>query len=147
MRKYLPGEVIVTGSAAVEAMPTQEVMKATLQAYVDRTNAGDAAGIVALFAPGATIEDPVGSAPKRGDEIAAWFADSVAFATRITPVAPIRGSHSNEAALAFDVEFTPPDSPRLRIRSVDVCSFDEQGRITSLRAFWGPQDISPAKPA
>lgn len=124
--------------------PGQAVMKAALQAYVDRTNAGDAAGLVALFAPDAVIEDPVGTPFKRGEEIAAWFADSVAFETRIHPVAPIRGSHSNEAALVFDVEFTPPGSPRLRIRSLDVCSFDPEGRIKSLRAFWGPDDIEEA---
>lgn len=124
--------------------PSQAVMKAALQAYVDRTNAGDADGIVALFAPNAVIEDPVGSEPKTGDAISTWFADSVAFGAHITPVTPVRGSHANEAALAFEVEFTPPGGARLRIRSVDVCTFDSEGKITSLRAFWGPDDIAPA---
>jgi len=125
-------------------VPGQAVMKAVLQAYVDRTNAGDAPGLVALFSADAVIEDPVGSAPRTGEAIAAWFADSVAFNARIIPVAPIRGSHANEAALAFDVEFTPPDSERLRIRSIDVCTFDAEGHITRLRAFWGPDDIASA---
>lgn len=116
-------------------------MKAGLQAYVDRINAGDTEGVTALFAPDATIEDPVGSPLKRGADIAAWFRDTVAFNTRITPVAPIRGSHGSEAALAFEVEFTPPGERRMRIRSIDVCCFDEQGRITSLRGFWGPSDL------
>ncbi|MCB2065623.1 MAG: nuclear transport factor 2 family protein [Erythrobacter sp.] len=120
------------------------MMKAALQAYVDRTNAGDAAGIVALFAPDAVIEDPVGTPAKRGGEIVEWFANSVAFAAHIAPLGEFRGSHANEAAFAFDVEFTPPDSPRLKIRSIDVCRFDNQGRITSLRAFWGPDDVTPA---
>jgi len=124
-----------------EAAPTQAAMRATLQAYVDRTNAGDAAGLVALFAPDAVIEDPVGSPIKQSIEFATWFGDSVAFGARITPVAPIRGSHSNAAALTFDVEFTPPGEQRLRIRSLDVCTFDEAGQITSLRAYWGPDDV------
>ena len=123
--------------------PTQEAMKATLQAYVERTNAGDAHGLVALFAPDAVIEDPVGSSPKSGADIAAWFAASVAFDARITPIGPPRGSHADEAALPFYVEFTPPDSPRLRIHSLDVCRFNAKGLITSLRAYWGPQDIEP----
>lgn len=125
-------------------IPDQAMMKAALQAYVDCINTGDAAGIVALFAPSAAIEDPVGTPVKQGEAIQAWFADTVAFATRITPVAPIRGSHGNEAALVFDVEFTPPNGQRLKIRSVDICRFDDQGLITSLRAFWGPDDIEPA---
>ncbi|TCJ37509.1 steroid delta-isomerase [Parafrankia sp. BMG5.11] len=119
-------------------------MKRACEAYIERTNAGDAAGLVALFATNAVIEDPVGSPPKRGTEIASWFADSVAFGARIFPVGPVRGSHSNEAAFAFDVEFTPPNGVRLRIRSIDACRFDEEGKITSLRAFWGPDDICPA---
>ena len=124
--------------------PSPQVMKATLQAYVDRINAGDAAGVLALFAPGATIEDPIGSPIKSGDDLPAWFADTVAFDSRITPVTPLRASHANEALVVFDVEFTPPGSPRLRIRSADACTFDSQGRITSLRAFWGPDDMEPA---
>lgn len=136
----------MTDTAAANAVtgPEQATMKAALQAYVDRINAGDAAGVVALFAPGATIEDPVGSPKKSGTEIVRWFEDTIAFDTRITPVAPIRGSHSNEAALMFEVEFTPPAGQRLRIRSLDVCSFDQSGLITNLRAYWGPDDIAPS---
>ena len=121
--------------------PDTTTMKATLQAYADRINAGDAAGVLALFAPDAEIEDPIGSPIKRGNDLAGWFADTVAFDTRITPVAPLRGSHGNEALLVFDVEFTPPGSPRMRIRSADACTFDAAGRITSLRAYWGPDDL------
>ena len=127
-----------------ESAPSTEVMKSALQAYVDRINAGDAAGVLALFAPDAVIEDPIGSPVKRGADLPQWFADTVAFQTHITPVAPLRGSHGNEALVVFDVEFTQPDSPRLRIRSADACTFDAQGRITSLRAYWGPDDLGPA---
>ncbi len=123
---------------------SRTMMEATLRGYADRINAGDAAGVLALFTPDAVIEDPIGSAPKSGAELAPWFADTVAFATRITPVAPIRGSHGDEALLVFDVEFTPPDSPRLRIRSADAFRLAPDGRIVSLRAFWGPEDLEPA---
>jgi len=109
---------------------------------MDRINSGDSAGILALFAPGAVIEDPVGSPPKTGEQIAAWFEDTVAYGTRIEPVAPIRGSHANAAALVFDVTFQPPESPPLLIRSLDVCTFDDEGRIISLKAYWGPEDMS-----
>ena len=125
-------------------MPETATMKATLQAYADRINAGDAAGVLALFTPDAEIEDPIGSPIKRGNDLPRWFADTVAFDTRITPVAPLRGSHGNEALLVFDVEFTPPGSPRMRIRSADACTFDAAGRITSLRAYWGPDDLELA---
>lgn len=125
-------------------MLDQALLRSTLQAYVDRINAGDAEGVAALFAPDAVIEDPVGSEIKRGAAIRSWFFDTVAFQTRIEPVAPIRGSHADEAALAFEVTFTPPGGPRRRIRSIDVCTFDATGRITSLKGYWGPQDMDPA---
>lgn len=119
-------------------------MRAALQAYVDRINAGDTAGVCALFAPDAVIEDPVGSVPKMGGAIERWFEDTVAFHTRIEPVAPIRGSHGDAAALAFEVTFSPPDGGRLRIRAIDVCRFDQHGKITRLDGYWGPEDMDPA---
>ena len=125
-------------------MRRQAAMKAALQAYVDRTNAGDVAGLVALFASDAVIEDPIGSAIKTYAEFPGWFGDAAAFETHITPVTPLRGSHGNEALVVFDVEFTPPEGPRLRIRSADTCTFNDAGQITSLRAYWGPDDIEPA---
>ena len=131
-------ELEFTGNPEI---PGEMAMRRAMQAYVDCTNAGDAAGIVALFAPNATIEDPVGTAVKSGDAISRWFADAVAFETLITPVAPIRASFADEAALAFEVSFTPTGEKRMTIRSLDVCRFDAKGRIISLRAFWGPGDI------
>ena len=124
--------------------PGQDSMKKALAAYVDRINAGDKDGVLALFAPEAVIEDPLGSPPKTGADIDAWFTDTIAFDTHIRPVAPIRGSHTNAAALVFDVTFQPPEGPRLLIRSLDVCTFDAEGRITSLKAYWGPDDMEPA---
>ena len=123
------------------AVPSQADMRATLEAYVARINSGDRDGILALFAPDAMIEDPVGSPVKTGEAIAAWFDDTVAFGTQIRPVAPIRGSHATAAALMFDVTFQPPGGPAMLIRSLDVCTFDQEGRITSLKAYWGPEDM------
>lgn len=124
-----------------ETQPSQAQMRAGLEAYAERINRGDLDGIIALFAPGAVIEDPVGTPPKTGAEIAAWFADTVAFGTHIKPVAPIRGSHANAAALMFDVTFQPPEGPAMLIRSLDVCTFDAEGRILRLMAYWGPDDV------
>lgn len=124
--------------------PSQERMRGALQAYVDRINAGDRDGVIALFARDAVIEDPLGSPSKTGADIVAWFSDTIAFNTHIRPVAPIRGSHANSAALVFEVTFQPPEGPRLLIRSLDVCTFDAAGLITSLKAYWGPDDMEPA---
>lgn len=125
-------------------MPSQSMMKAAMQAYVDRTNAGDAEGLIALFAPNAYMEDPVGTPVKYREEMSVFFRDGVTYGARIVLDGPIRGSHANEAAMSFEVRFTPPDSPRMLIRSLDICTFNEDGLITGLRAFWGPDDICEA---
>jgi steroid delta-isomerase len=116
-------------------------MRDTLEAYVRRINHGDLAGLLELFEPEAIIEDPVGSTPKTGEAIRAWFTDTVSYGTRIMPVAPIRGSHANAAALVFEVTFNPPGQATMLIRSLDVCTFSSRGRILTLKAYWGPEDM------
>lgn len=119
--------------------PAQQPLKAALQAYIDRMNAGDAAGLIALFAADAIIEDPVGSAPKRGAEIAAWFHKAVEMRTSLELAAPIRGSHGNAAAMAFVVS-TYFDGVLVQVNSLDTMEFDAAGKITRLRGYWGPDD-------
>jgi steroid delta-isomerase len=123
------------------APPSAAAMRAAIDAYVSRINDGDLPGILALFEPLAIIEDPVGSPPKTGDAIRSWFIDTIAYGTYITPVAPIRGSHANAAALVFDVTFTPPGGTPMLIRSLDVCTFSPRGLILTLKAYWGPEDM------
>jgi steroid delta-isomerase len=129
-----------------DTTPSQSMMRQALQAYADATNRGDADAIVALFARDAVIEDPVGSPPKLGDEVGEWFRASVALRAHIRPVAPIRGSCSNEAALVFEVDYNF-DGRRLRTRTLDICVFNGKGLITSLRAYWGPEDVEDIGPA
>ena len=55
---------------------SNESKRAAMQAYIDTMNAGDLAGVVKLYAPDATVEDPVGSGKiLRGHaEIEAFYA-------------------------------------------------------------------------
>jgi steroid delta-isomerase len=121
-------------------MPSQSTMKAALQAYVDGLNAGDAEAVIALFAADAQIEDPVGTPPKRGREIAEWFHRAVEMRARLALAGPIRGSHGRAAAMAFTV--TTRFEGELRVlRSIDAVTFDDAGRITRLEGYWGPEDV------
>lgn len=128
------------------SVPSQAAMKSALQAYVDAMNRGDVAGLLALFAPDATIEDPVGTPARGGAELAGWFWASVAVGASLRIAAPSRGSWANEAALIFEVEYNA-DGRRLRVHTLDVCTFDTDGRITQMRAFWGPEDVEDIGPA
>jgi steroid delta-isomerase len=118
-------------------MPSEADMKAALQAYLDYFNAGALDQLAALFADDASVEDPVGAPPKVGkDEIRAFYADAMKNGAKLSLSAPIRGSHGNAAAMAFDVKVGA-----LTIRVIDVMTFDEAGKITSMKAHFGPSDF------
>jgi steroid Delta-isomerase len=120
-------------------MLAQEHMKKALQSYVDGFATGDAAAIAALFADDAVIEDPVGNPPISGRAaIEEFYANAVSAGTKLTLDAPIRGSHGNGAAMAFTIEVP---AMNLRIRAIDTMTFGDDGKITEMRAYWGPDDI------
>ena len=122
-------------------MPSQTQMKAALQAYIDGFNAGDADAIMALFADGAVIEDPVGSALKSRAEFEVFIRQGVRFGARLSLAAPIRGSHGNHAAMVFIVTFIQ-DGVRYTTNSTDVMAFDDAGKITRMDGLWGPSDVT-----
>ena len=124
-------------------MPTQAQMKAALQAYIDGFNAGDPDAIMALFADGAVIEDPVGSPPKSRAEFEAFIRQGVKFSARLALSAPIRGSHGNHAAMVFTVNFVQK-GVRYTTNSTDVMTFDGAGKILRMDGFWGPGDVTAA---
>ena len=57
--------------------------------------------------------------------------------------APVRGSHGNAAAMAFEVDAPAPGGARVTIRVIDVMTFNAQGQFSSMRAFWAPDDMDP----
>lgn len=124
-----------------------EHMKARLREYVEAFNANDAARVAALFADNATVEDPVGTPVKRGrDEIDAFYGHATTVGARLELVAPPRGSHANAATITFKVHIAGPNGPA-HIDVTDVMEFDAQGKIASMRAYWGPDDYHRANAA
>jgi steroid delta-isomerase len=122
-------------------MPDEKLMKATMQAYIDGFNRTDAAGVADLYADDATVEDPVGAPLKKGKaEILKFYQASMQTGAKLALAAPIRGSHGDSAAMAFDVQLNMPQGKAV-IRVIDVMTFNEAGKFTSMRAFWGRSDM------
>lgn len=118
----------------------QQQMIDTVHAYVRALNAGDLDAIVALYAEGATVEDPVGSPPKVGH---AAIRDFYAISTSIKIVMALEGEirvAANACAFAFSVSFTHAGKPTT-IRPIDVFEFDAAGRISSMRAYFSAPNI------
>lgn len=117
---------------------TRSQIRATVRSYLDGINNGGGRDVLALFAETATVEDPVGS-----DVVAAsrWYAEPLDPAVRVRQVAPVSvSSDARAAAVAFELRM-PWDSRQVSVDVVDAMEFDEHGKITSLRAYWSPQDI------
>jgi steroid delta-isomerase len=140
-----------SGRARTSTVSKEKMMKEAMQAYIDTFNRADAAGIAALYADDATVEDPVGSPLKNGKgEITAFYKMAVQTGAKLSLAAPIRASHGNAAAMAFDVQLSmPAHLPQGRgvIRVIDVMTFNDAGKFSSMKAYWGPSDMemSPGK--
>ena len=125
-------------------MASEQEMKAAMQEYVDAFNRVDLQGIVDLYADDAVVEDPVGSEPRQGkDAIHAFYKTAIESGARLKLAAPIRASHGNAAAMAFDVELQMPNGQAV-IRVIDVMRFDDAGKFISMNAFWGRSDMQMA---
>lgn len=122
-------------------MPSETLMKNTLQRYLDAYNRQDLDAVVALYREDASVEDPYGTPARQGrEEILAFYRQAMASGARLSLSAPIRGSHGDAAAMAFDAVLDGPQG-RVRVSVIDVMTFDEAGLIRSMRAYFGPGDI------
>ena len=124
-------------------MPAPEIMAAAVHAYVDGFERGDANALAALFADDATVEDPVGTPLKRGrEEIRAFYAQSVATGAKLELLGEPRCA-GDYVAFPFAVKLDWQGN-RSVIEVIDTFRFDAAGKITEMRAFFGPANMKSA---
>lgn len=130
-------------------------MQDAVQAYFDLFNAQDAQGIADLYADDATVTDPVGTPAKEGKEaILAFYTLAVKNGARLTQNGSTRIA-GNAAAFAFTVSVgamtsVDPDIavavelPKggMTIDVIDTFYFNEDGKVTEMKAYWGPGNIT-----
>lgn len=122
-------------------MPTEAQMKNALQSYIDAFNRNDLNAVVALYSDDATVEDPYGTPAKAGKtQIEAFYRTAMEFGSVLSLSAPIRASHGDAAAMAFQAVMKTPQG-EVRVNVIDVMTFTEEGLIKSMRAYFGPGDI------
>ncbi len=125
-------------------MPDAEQIRATVQRYTEVFSAGDKEGYVGLFADDATLEDPVGGEVHRGVEAIRAFWDMTREMTptiELRLTGPVRVA-GNEAAFPGEARPSLGDTP-MAVPVVDTLAFDDDGKITRLRAFWDFADLQP----
>jgi steroid delta-isomerase len=122
-------------------MPEAAAIRATVERYAERHTAGDIDGILACFAPEASAEDPIGSPAHVGTEaLRAFFEGTHALADRLELkiTGPIRVA-GDAAAFPMQAISTIGDTT-LVVDIIDVMAFDEDGRITDMKAYWAMED-------
>jgi steroid delta-isomerase len=106
----------------------------TVSRYAELLGSGSADELTALYAADATVEDPVGSGVRHGREEIRQLYDRIEKQTRTVELLSVH-INGNEAAFLARLTVIAGDI-RTRIDGIDVMTFDDDGRITSMRAFW-----------
>ena len=128
-------------------------MQAAVQAYFDLYNVKDAQGIADLYADDATVEDPFGTPAKTGKaDILAFYTMAMKTDAKLKRLGATRIA-GNVAAFPFVVQIgnatdenTSADvdlpSGSMQIEVIDTFAFNDEGKITSMKAYWGPSNIT-----
>jgi len=88
---------------------------------------------MALFAEDCVVEDPVGSEPKSGKaEVQAFYATLPPVGVSAALTGPVRAvADGMSAAFPFKIE-----TAGFEMEVIDVMTFDDDGKITSMTAYW-----------
>ncbi|WNG91860.1 nuclear transport factor 2 family protein [Mycobacterium sp. ITM-2016-00318] len=123
-------------------MSTPEDNATTVKRYLDLAAAGKVDEIVDLYAEDGTVEDPVGGEVHIGSEAIRGFYAMIPKGDNATELFTLRAL-GNEAAFywALTVEI---GGNRLRIEIISTMTFNGDGKIASMKAYWGPEDMKPA---
>jgi steroid delta-isomerase len=118
-------------------------VQAIMARYVELVDAGDIDAIVALYAQDATVEDPVGQAPLHGiDAITRFYRQGLgAMKVSATRTGPVRATLNGCGAMPFRVDMEWGGQP-CSLHVIDVMEFDAEGKIRSMKAFWGEVNVT-----
>ncbi|OBI18622.1 steroid delta-isomerase [Mycobacterium sp. E2327] len=120
-------------------MPSPEAITETVKSYLALVADGKTDDIVALYAADATVEDPIGTDLRRGHDAIREFYAGFQDANKDTELLEIRVGGS-EAAFLWHLTLDGGDS-RSRLSPISTMTFDDDAKITSMRAFWSPSDF------
>ena len=122
-----------------------ETIRAVVDRYTAAFSAGDRDAYVGLFAADGWIEDPVGQPRMEGHEAIGQFFDAnrgMAEEIELRRTGPVRVAAGE---CAFPMQARPVlGGTTFRVDIIDVMTFDDDGRITTMRAFWDPAEMAPA---
>ena len=122
--------------------PTPEQIRATADAYIAGLAAGDLETIMALYAEDATVEDPVGGGTVHEGKAA--VREFYATVTALKIVATLHEARvcGNDLLFHFEITTHFDENSSATIDVWDLMTHDEQGKVSSMRAYWTPENMS-----
>lgn len=120
-------------------MPSQEAIAQTVNRYLELVAGGKTDEILNLYAADATVEDPIGSDVRRGHDAIREFYAGFQDIKKDTELSELRVGGS-EAAYLWHLTLHAGEG-RSRISPISHMTFDEDAKITSMRAFWSASDV------
>ena len=94
-------------------MITPEYMQQIVDRYLAAINAGDMDAVMELYAEDASVEDPAGTEPKRGDAILQFYTSAFAGGAKVELTGPVR-----------------------------LFEFDSAGKVSRMTAYFGPANMT-----
>jgi steroid delta-isomerase len=124
-------------------MATADQIRTAFERYAAAMSAGDTEAVIALFSDDAYLEDPVGGERTAGiDAVRQHFtAATQQSSSKLEIIAPVRVVEPGYGAAAMTSRTEMGDQVYL-IDIIDVFTFDDDGLITSMTAYWGPTNVA-----
>ena len=127
-------------------MPDASDIERVFEKYAAAWSSHDLDAVAALFAPDGVVHDPVDGPGVEGREkIRAFFEEFGGPAVKGMKLAgPVHISGDcRHAATRVNAEADLGEGP-VRVEALDVFTFDDDGLITTMNAYWGPTNFHPA---
>ncbi len=122
-------------------MLTPDHMKKIVDQYLAAINTGDMQSATNIYADNAAVEDPVGTEPKRGDDILQFYTAAFSNGAKVELTGPVRIS-AKAAAFPFRAEIKQPANKLLIVDVIDIFEFDDAGKVVKMTAHFGPSNIT-----
>ena len=119
---------------------SQAKIREVIEQYVARVAGGTTDEILDLYAEGATVEDPVGTEVRTTRESIREFYSALEGLEQAGEVLSARIA-GGQAAFLFELR-TKAGDQTYTLAPIDVMTFDDDGKITSMRAYWSNADLS-----
>jgi steroid delta-isomerase len=123
-------------------MSTPENNAATVKRYLELAAAGKVDDIVDLYAEDGTVEDPVGGEVHIGRQSIHGFYSKIPTGDNGAELFTLRAL-GHEAAFywALTVDL---GGNKMTIEIISTMTFNGDGKIASMKAYWGPENITTA---